>query len=514
MIDDFCAEARRLADAGMLEEALQSVVSFVRVLNEDPAVAGQIYESRDVDAVCLDLGRKHFLLPEPESAADLPQDAQVYVSTELYAAGGHTRVLHDFLSVQPGRLHVILVTDIFNRTDPDETAAQFAGLPVLFQWAPRGGLVEKTRWLAKRLCAVAGRRIFLFHHHEDAVAVVASAAVRPPRLHFYHHADHHLTLGMHLDCEAHVDLTAFSFFHCRDHIGLPQVVYLPLTTNDFPPRPLTHFSRGSESDSFLTCAAGNEGKFCSPYDFRYFSMIADRLEAAAGRHLHIGPLGQERLEEITATLRHRNLAEDRFQHLPQVPSLSGALGELGVSLYLGSWPIGGARGLLEALASGTPVFGHANYEHEYLGCHSLLPPGAPLWHRPQEFTVRLSSITAKQLQQWSAENRRHWESFHRGALLREALAGDCLPERMPPPLPPYEPDRLRSWLARKVLDGAPAPGRALAAAERKIQLLEQRLEKSRASLCQVRERLAQVRSERDEAKRSLGTKLRGWLRGN
>ncbi|MGI8603275.1 MAG: hypothetical protein ACR2OZ_09780, partial [Verrucomicrobiales bacterium] len=451
-LDELQATVSSAAHAGRWSNGLDTLANFVRLINSDPASAGKIYESRPLDGLCLEIARgmarDENWDQRPRSEAD--RETQVYVATELYESGGHTRVLEDFIAAQPGRRHLILLTKLHGRTTRAKIEARFAAPNVVVECAPAHDAAETVRWLAGRLQALAEARIFLFTHHEDAVAVTACASITLARLYFYHHADHHLALGLHLPGAVHLDLTPFSFFHCRDAARLSRVTYLPLTTPEVAARPPAEFCLSPTEAGLVTCSCGSEGKFTAPYDFNYFDLMAQALAQTRGSHVHIGPLSGDMVTRFHERLASWGVAAERVRLVTQVPSLAAALSEFNVSLYLGSWPLGGARAIIEALGTGTPVLVHQNYTHEYLGGQTLLPPRGLIWRTPNELFDILQNVTRAELQDQSRHSREHWEIYHRGQHLSRWLAPEEVKTGLiPSALPIYEPDRLRTWLGTR-----------------------------------------------------------------
>lgn len=489
MIDEFCEEVRREKRAGRTSAALRRVMEFVDMLHRDPATTGVLHDSPALDALCAELAAG---IPVAADVPPLPAEgAQIYIATEIYNTGGHTRVLLDFIDAQPGREHVLLLTNLWNRS-PDLRRI-LGDRPVTAHLAPDGDLEEKLAWLIAVLRAWSSRRIFLFHHHEDAVAVAACAEARPEHLYHYHHADHHLSLGCHLAVEGHLDLTTWSWHRCRSRGGLRNVVHLPITVPAQPLRNADDFRHGARDACFVVCTAGNEGKFSQPYDFSFVRILPALMHAHAGTHLHIGPMGEDTLAVLRAGLVTAGVDVSRFRHIPHVPSIAAAMAEEKVSVYLGSWPIGGLRGVCEVLATGTPVIGHRNYMDPFLGCQFMSPPGCPVWHTPEELAGILRSTDAASLAAWSAAARSLWAERHDDALLRGWLAPDRITGAPPPEaMEDSREDALRAYLTRRSgQDSAlPALSAALAAAEAKSADLRARLLREREKSDSLRVRLA------------------------
>jgi len=220
------------------------------------------------------------------------------------------------------------------------------------------------------------------------------------------------------------------------------------------------------------------------------------------------------LQRLRANFFRRGVSWERIRFLPHVPSLPQALVDNGVSLYLGSWPITGARALVEAMSAGVPVLGHVNYAHEYLGGQSLLPPGAPVWRTPPEFFEIVSALKIDELRRQSTAASEHWQRVHSSGQLAKWLSGQELaPGIIPAPPPVYEPNRLRAWLtARGAEIDLSAHTQRLEKSEERSRKQAAQLEKERSRGRKLEERCARLKAELTEARRGLAGRLREWWR--
>jgi hypothetical protein len=128
-----------------------------------------------------------------------------------------------------------------------------------------------------------------------------------------------------------------------------------LTAPDPGPRPHGFFRR----DSLVTATSGSAPKFTRVYAYSYSETVGVILDATRGWHLHIGPLDENMQHEISEELRRRNIATERFIHVPWSESVAQTLWQHEVDLYCASFPVDGARSKVEVLASATPYLAHS-----------------------------------------------------------------------------------------------------------------------------------------------------------
>ena len=449
-LDLFEEDVLKKIEQADLNAALELVRNLVQLVVRDPYGVATVFGSERLDRLCLAIGQAAVLNVKnlSESSADFGQKDEyvVTIATELGVYGGHTRVIEDIIKAQPEKLHIVLLTDLFNRTDIDSLVDWFSPIAEL-KLAPLGRAFEKLEWLITQLNFIQPTRIFLFNHHEDSVAV---AAVQPwlnlGKVIFYHHADHHMCLGVHIPKAIHIDPHNLGYFNCRMHEGLKNNQYLPLVIEDKGARPSSF--KFIQDGHLRTCSSGTYIKFDPTYIYSYGELISKRLVWRQGFHFHIGDLPDDMLRFIHRRLLAEGIDPSRFIHIPWVSSVWLALIEHKIDLYISSFPIGGGRASIEAMGSGTPLLMHENSTSHFLGGVDLVYSKAFVWSKPDNFYQQLCSLTPQILAKHSYYARRHYESYHIPSLMKleldNILSGKENQE--PPSLRVYEPDYLQRFL--------------------------------------------------------------------
>jgi hypothetical protein len=490
------------------DAAYRLLMRFVVNVNALPAAAGAVWESEELDAWCGKLAR---LLPDGASfmARGEPVDAsaQVYVITELYEVGGHTGVVRDFIRMQPERQHHLLLTDIYQKTDRSAVEKAFASENVHLYWADEEmSLSGRGGWLVAALRYFEKARVFLFTHHEDAVAISAVVASAHKRIFFYHHADHTLSLGLHLPGSTHIDLSAYSLENCRNHLGIENCIYVPLMSSQSLCRDAERRLAEPESVEFVSCSAGNGGKFERPYIYPYAEVVADILSATGGKHVHIGDLSEGYLTRIRSKLADSNIDPGRFVFAGRVPDLAIAMSDYKVSVYLSSFPIGGAKAVIDVMGTGTPVISHSHILSPFLGAECYIYEEACVWRHPSELQEFLKNGTSSWQREQSVKAIDFWRHHYAPEVFKRLLdVPDLKGDVTPPRMSTHKPDALRAVLASS---GA---GGDFVSLFSKIASLEKQLEKAKnfsvksiKSLDKCKKRLERAKGENKAIKSSAG----------
>lgn len=435
---------------GNLDEALYSIHRLVDQVFCEPINTAKIFGSKLLDDLCQEIGAVNwnklfsdeFSQHNSDGQADNIEKTVVYVVSKLQASGGHTAVLADIIRLAPSARSVILVTGIGGITDHASIQHRFdSAQNVFFEYAPRDKHILKLDWLQRRILALKPSDVWLFNHHQDSVAV---AAVQPDagyQLHFYHHGDHHLCLGVHLDYADHIDIHPMGYHYCRDALNINDNRYLPMAVNDMGSRPESQsFKTGSH---LVTCTAGGFNKVEVPYFINYLSVIPELLNVSEGTHVHIGRLTPLALRKIRSGMRKLGLKESRFVYIPFVASVWKALHEHQVDLYITSFPYGGARTLIEVMGAGVPVAVHSHCTSRLLGTFDMAYEGALIWRNPIELYDFVKSVDKAKLKNLSKLARIRYLDFHREEILKNALAKDAKHLQAPSLYEGYTPDGLQ-----------------------------------------------------------------------
>jgi SAM-dependent methyltransferase len=339
------------------------------------------------------------------------------VATELYAIGGHSRVLEDL--AREVERPLIVLTDLFDslHAEPSLLAAIRERLhPVPVEVLAPATFEAKAHTLAARAAALEPSRIFHFGHHQDPLPLVALLRY-PAAQWFVHHADHNPSLGPTLPGLGHIDCTSSLRETCAHHLARP-AHRLPLHVADggvrLWPRPV----RGCD---FSVATSGHAAKFVRDGAMALQSIVRAALSVIDGHFIHIGPLDDAWRDDIRAHLAAHGLDGARFIALGSVPSVWQALKDCGAAFYIGSAPVSGGRAAVEAQGCGLPVL-----------CFTGFAPGSLLadfssyahlalgWRDGDELARKLRSVGERHAV-LSAEARRFYEREFSHARLRESL---------------------------------------------------------------------------------------------
>lgn len=422
-------------------DAMTLIKSFAERVINDPESIGVVFASRELDSLCVKLADACYA-DHPAPVAE--RQGTVVLATELVKAGGHVELIKDYLALglfeSPVR---VVLTDLFNRIDHAsiEEWSSLLGCEVLIAADTRldGKLDAVSTWLGEWNPS----SVLSFGHNQDVVCIVAAHAPGIQNRYYVHHGDHHLSLGVTCAAFQHVDLHNMSYELCKNEIGVTQQLYWPISTVGGSLVKTRFLERGA----LTTCSCGRMSKFESgSYTIRYERAVACILKASAGYHVHIGDLSDAFLQKIHEELDAQNVSHDRFMHIPWVASLSGALIENSVDVYISSFPVGGGKSLIEAMSVGVPVITHESYRSRYHAGSDIAYPESFIWSNYEDLGRIFSQWDEPLLRQHGASALQHFERYYsKDAFLKAFASGtDCASHV--PPLHAYQANPLRNHL--------------------------------------------------------------------
>ncbi len=447
-VNQFQDKVKAHLSEGNLDVALSSIEHLVNQIFCEPINTAQIFSSQILDDMCQEIGAINwsklcninaFL---PDRQLHHSESLVVYIVSKLQASGGHTAVLADIIRLAPATRSIILITGIGGKTVQESIEQRFESLQnVSFEYAPRDSHIKKLDWLQRKILALNPTDVWLFNHHQDSVAIAAVQPNAGYQLHFYHHGDHHLCLGVHLDYADHVDIHPMGYHYCRDKLNIRDNHYLPMSVKDLGDRPNSlEFKIGSD---FITCTAASFNKIEVPYFIQYVDVIPAMLHASGGKHIHIGRLTMIALRRIRNGLRQLGVPESSFIYIPFVSSVWKALHEYQVDMYVTSFPYGGARTLIEVMGAGIPVAIHSHCTSRLLGTFDMVYDGALVWRNPNELYDYVRNVDVTTLKHHSRLARSRYLGSHSEDILKNALAKNTVSLSAPPLNDGYIPDNLQ-----------------------------------------------------------------------
>ena len=422
---------------GRINDALVMVHDFVEKIITEPLCTAQVFSSSDLDRLCLRIGRLTLSCLDAysknisEEIKGNDKQKIVYIVSRLQSAGGHSRLIHDFIQNQPDKDHLILLTGVGGPSDAVFFKSRFSSeINVELLSAPKGDFYVRLLWLQSQLLIANPKHIHLFNSHQDSVAVSALVPELCFQTSFYHHCDHHLSLGVHLNHVRHIDLHPMGYHYCRKKLGIDNR-YLPMTFDDLG----FMLDKDLKNHPLTTATVARSSKVEIPYFVSYIDLIPQILKVTGGKHVHIGRLSLCARLKIRNQLRKLGINRDRFVYFDWTASVWKSMQEHGVDLYINSFPYASGLTLIEVMGAGIPVVMHQHIYSRTLSALEMSYLEAFCWTTPEDLLNHLANIDIKTLVHEKHLARAQYEKFHQPEILKTYLRDfDSILSIVPPPM--------------------------------------------------------------------------------
>lgn len=397
----------------------QGVTQFNSVTSHEKIFADRLLASPVLDNLLLAYVNKSAI-----TCDFMPDPAKVMVlASNFYIYGGHSLWAEEILDIEIGlaRKTSVLFTNIHGHENHQDSLAprlEVAGVEVEHLTSPS----LHGRYLAgvEAIKAFRPAVVFLFNHQYDPVAVAIALAVASIcKVVFVHHADHSLSLGAACREFIHCDDYSDVYDYCRVIYGHDNH-YLPVSVRDSGKclKTNTHIQR--------TASCGTSYKYTQPYKYNYFGVIADLITRYKVKHYHIGFLPDDVLANVRDLIAQSGGDPNSFVYYPNTLSLWGFLLDHKIDLYLGSFPIGGVRAVIEAFGAGIPVLVHAPSDSSGMTELNVIAHDMPTWEELSDIDALFAQVDAQWLAWQSNRVRQQYERYYSSDVLKSFLT--TLPE--------------------------------------------------------------------------------------
>lgn len=427
-----------------LEKISKGVSQFNATTSHETVFADRLLASPDLDALLASYVAK----AATPCSFTAEADRVMILASNFYVYGGHSLWAEEILTIERelGRKTAVLLTDVHSHHNhQDSLAPRLLAAGTAVQHLSSSSLHGRFQ---EGLAAIADFRpgvIFLFNHQYDPIAVAVALAAAPNcRVVFVHHADHSLSLGAASKALIHCDDYSDVYDYCRAIYGHDNH-YLPVAVSDGG-----ICKRGSNWNQIRqTASCGTSYKYTQPYKYDYFAVIAGLIARHGITHHHVGFLPPDILTRVQQEIALAGGDPGHFVYHASVPSLWQFLLQQGIDLYLGSFPLGGVRAVIEAFGAGVPVLVHEPDDASGMTELNVLSHDMPTWREPAEIDAIFQKADAQWLADQSAKVRQQYEQFYSQDCLTAFLAK--LPAQIEHlPVPPQRRTLRTPWPVRAI----------------------------------------------------------------
>jgi hypothetical protein len=186
----------------------------------------------------------------------------VYVASTLFAVGGHTRCILNFIDNLPNHKHTVILTRQ-NKSLPEnifESLKEKNAEVIILD--TNESILKKSAKLIEQVDSICPSKVYLFHHPDDLVPLMSLGKNKKLEVVQYNHADHVYSLGIKYFRKL-IDFrnSGASISHFGKSISIPQIQVLPIQNQyETPNRSESKTKLGFDPNKRIVGTLTNFGK--------------------------------------------------------------------------------------------------------------------------------------------------------------------------------------------------------------------------------------------------------------
>lgn len=356
--------------------------------------------------------------PEPAKRKKTGSKSRLKVcilASQLYDTGGHTRLIEDIVASQSPFFDIdIVLTNLKDGQGPLKRE-KVVWPNQRVHTASTGSMVEKARSVHDLVAKLDPDVILNMAHPYDVIAYGFMMREKARRWLFVVHSDHTFSL---LPNPKSADLIVVTE-PCGSNFTAQGIPHIKLNLAS-DRETLVHYEPYSSpvSDGLLTMSVGPQHKFYTRGSMRYADVLIARFTATDGKHVHVGYLPDDYMDEMRSVLEPLGFM-NRFLCVGFVPSVHQIIHDLQVDLLIGSYPVGGGKAPVEAMAAGCPIC--QCDDGRWGNGEPMIYPEAFRWKDTQELESIIASIDTEKLLDQRVFSRTYYDNNHSMKLFAETL---------------------------------------------------------------------------------------------
>lgn len=202
------------------------------------------------------------LMIHSENLMQIKNNTIVYVASTLFAVGGHTRCILNFIDNLPNYQHTVILTRQ-NKSIPDNIFESFKEKNVdVVILDTKTSILEKSAKIISHVDSICPSKVYLFHHPDDLVPLMAFGKNNTHEIAQYNHADHVYSLCTnYFNKVMEFRNSGAMISHFGKSISIPQIQVLPIQNKyETPDRSEAKTKLGFDSTKRIVGTLTNFGK--------------------------------------------------------------------------------------------------------------------------------------------------------------------------------------------------------------------------------------------------------------
>ncbi len=368
-----------------------------------------IYCSEFIDSACATLGYVYRTYhPQHVQKEAKKGNIAIFIGVLNPRGGGVFKEITEIIELYPDKeIYVISTTSGQNDDMAVETLSKYSNVhPYIIQ----NGSESKMRVLSELYTSILPEKAYYYTSHNDTFspAIMQSEPCKNITLFSF---DHGFICGLsnsYIDCIIAKRPSDFEMLKRR--FG-NKVIYIP-TWNSRKERPEgLEYIPFNEHDKLITaCAAARFYKVDGDKPYVYLDMILNLLKKTGGKHYHMGPIPEDKLNYIKSYMREHSMSEDSFIHIPWTENPQITALENHVDIFIEPYPTVSYKLTLDMLSYSIPIFIHDSLLR--MSMVDFIYPERLSWRTEYEFYNTLISLKAEDLAKHSRLSVTYFNEMH------------------------------------------------------------------------------------------------------
>lgn len=295
------------------------------------------------------------LMIKSEKIGEKKNNHILYVASTLFAVGGHTRCILNFIDNLPNYQHTVILTRQ-NKSIPENMYESFKEKNVVIVILDtKKSILEKSSKLISQVDSICPSKVYLFQHPDDLVPLIAFGKNKTDEIVQYNHADHVYSLGTNYFTKVMEFRNSGAMIsHFGKLISKPQIQVLPIQNiYESPDRSEAKTKLGFDSTKLIVGTLTNFGKAQS---FNGMPTLVNIITEISAKYVDFN--------FVIIGLTEQELIRIAGENIP-IPKNVFCLGIIKnpepyyetFDFFLEPFPIGSGLGILEACKHGAiPIF--------------------------------------------------------------------------------------------------------------------------------------------------------------
>ncbi len=174
----------------------------------------------------------------------------------------------------------------------------------------------------------------------------------------------------------------------------------------------------NEHEKLITaCGAARFYKLESAGNVTYISLIVGLLKKTGGKHIHFGPIPDDKKIEIYNLLEKNNITKDSFIHIEWADNPPKLLLENNVDLFIEPFPIVSYKITMDMLMNGIPIISYDGYNR--MSKVDFIYEDCIKWTDEENFYKKITEINEETLLYHSKKSKEYFYSTHDKKIVKE-----------------------------------------------------------------------------------------------